>query len=37
VKILCLDTNVKTEYIIVGTTEADILVTPPKISNESPV
>jgi transcription elongation factor GreA len=26
----------KETYIIVGTTEADILATPPKISNDSP-
>jgi transcription elongation GreA/GreB family factor len=28
--------KLKETYIIVGTTEADILATPPKISNDSP-
>ena len=37
VKIQNLDTSEKQEYLIVGTTESDILVNPPKISNESPV
>ena len=32
-----VDSKEKQEYIIVGTTESDILVNPPKISNESPI
>ena len=32
-----LGTKEKETYLIVGTTEADILVEPPRISNESPI
>lgn len=37
VKIKNLDSSEEQEYLIVGTTESDILANPPKISNESPV
>ncbi len=32
-----VESKEKQEYIIVGTTESDILAQPPKISNESPI
>jgi len=37
IKIKNLETDEEQIYIIVGTTESDILANPPKISNESPV
>jgi len=37
VKIKNIETNEEQTYLIVGTTESDILANPPKISNESPV
>ena len=37
IKIKNLETKEEQIYIIVGTTESDILANPPKISNESPV
>ena len=37
VKIKNIETGEEQTYLIVGTTESDILANPPKISNESPV
>jgi len=37
IKIQNIETKEEQDYIIVGTTESDILANPPKISNESPV
>jgi len=37
VTLLTIKTEEKEDYIIVGTTESDVLSNPPKISNESPV